>query len=203
MKNPHSISMHTFGSQKRKAFLCWMTLVCASHVFAQTTADEWQPGQIVSLNVTQSDPHNEVQKALRQAKYPLALKLIEQALTKNPRDPQMLFWKAYVFEKQNQPELAQPIYLDLTQQFPELPEPHNNLGVLLAASGQYGLAQVEFEAALRSNPAYALAQENLADVLLHQASLLYQRALSNDSKLSSAKNKLELLQPALTPTQKP
>ena len=116
MKNPHSISMHTFGSQKRKAFLCWMTLVCASHVFAQTTADEWQPGQIVSLNVTQSDPHNEVQKALRQAKYPLALKLIEQALTKNPRDPQMLFWKAYVVEKQNQPELAQPIYLDLTQQ---------------------------------------------------------------------------------------
>jgi Tfp pilus assembly protein PilF len=195
--------MHTFGSQKLKALACLLTLACAWHVEAQTTADEWQPGQIVQLAVTQSDPHNEVQKAMRQAKYPLALKLIEQTLAKNPRDPQMLFWKAYVFEKQNQSELAQPIYLDLTQQFPELPEPHNNLGVLLAAQGQYDMAQVEFEAALRSNPTYAIAQENLADVLLHQAALLYQHALNNDSKLSSAKKKLELLQPALTPTQKP
>ena len=195
--------MHKFGSQKLQTFLCLITLSCAWHVHAQTTADEWQPGQIVQLNVTQSDPHNEVQKAMRQAKYPLALKLIEQTLAKNPRDPQMLFWKAYIFEKQKQPDLAQAIYLDLTQQFPELPEPHNNLGVLLAAKGEYGLAQVELEAALRSNPSYTTAQENLADVLLHQAAQLYESALNNDPKISSAKKKLDLLQPALTPSQKP
>ena len=150
----------------------------------------------------QSDPHEEVRKLLRRAKYDQALILVKKYVAVNPRDPQMRFWEAYIYEQMNQPALAKPIYLGLTQEHPELAEPHNNLGVLLAADGNYGEARQMFELALRANPRYAVAQENLGDVLLQLARQAYTRALEIDATQRSAAKKIDLLQPITALSEK-
>ena len=50
------------------------------------------------------------------------------------------------------------------QDYPELAEPHNNLAAIYAAAGEYGKARAELEEAIRLNPRYAPAHENLGDV---------------------------------------
>lgn len=134
---------------------------------------------------------------LRQAKYTQALVLLEKALQKNPRDPQMRFWQAYALERSGNIKMAMSIYLALTQEYPELAEPHNNLGVLYAAQGEYDKARVSLENALRNNPNYATAQENLGDVLVGSAKVAYARAQQMGQKNTSIIKKIDALKSTL------
>ena len=123
-----------------------------------------------------ADPHQQVEQLMRQDQTEPALAKIQAHLAQRPRDPQMRFWQAVLLTRQGKREQAMQVYSELTQDFPELAEPHNNLGVLLAANNDIDLAQRSFELALRADPQHALAHENLADVLLRQAQRHYQRA---------------------------
>jgi tetratricopeptide (TPR) repeat protein len=161
---------------------------------------EWQPGQS-TVPLVISTPHNDVRKLLRQAKYAPALLVVNKNLETNPRDPQMRFWQAYIFEQLGQPEMALQIYLALTQEYPELAEPHNNLGVLYAIQGDYTKAKASFDAALRANPNYATAHENLGDVLVNLARQAYERAANLGAKQPSLRPKIERLKPVLDMTQ--
>ena len=89
--------------------------------------------------------------------------------------------------------MAIPVYLALTQEYPELAEPNNNLGVLYAAKGDYPNAKASLEAALRANPNYATAHENMGDLLINMARQSYERA--------KAIKKINRLQPVLDITQ--
>jgi tetratricopeptide (TPR) repeat protein len=190
---------HPFSIAQLLAALIGLTVVCA--VQAQSVeALEWQPGQSTAPIVL-STPHNDVRKLLRQAKYAPALLLVNKGLATNPLDPQMRFWQGYLYEQLGQPELALQVYLNLTQEYPELAEPHNNLGVLYAAQGDYGRAKTYFEAALRANPNYAVAQENMGDVLVNLARQAYERSLTLDPKQRDLAQKLERLKPVLALTQ--
>jgi len=159
-------------------------------------------GLVVSLQTAVAEEHADVQKAINQGKYALALSLTEQALVNNPRNPQMRFWQARMLEQLGRSAEAEPVYLALTQDYPELAEPHNNLGVLWAAKGLLGDAQLQFELAIRAKPNYSQANENLADVILRQAQAAYQRAIANDPTQKSAQRKLQLLQPLLDLTER-
>ena len=161
---------------------------------------EWQPGQS-TVPLVISTPHNDVRKLLRQAKYAPALLVVNKNLETNPRDPQMRFWQAYIFEQLGQPEMALQIYLALTQEYPELAEPHNNLGVLYAIQGDYTKAKASFDAALRANPNYATAHENLGDVLVNLARQAYERAANLGAKQPNLRPKIERLKPVLDMTQ--
>src|SRR5690606_21604631 len=68
------------------------------------------------------------------------------------------------------------VFQGLTQQFPELPEPHNNLAALHAARGELDLARAALDEAVRALPSYALAHENLGDLHLRPALRAWQRA---------------------------
>jgi Flp pilus assembly protein TadD len=161
---------------------------------------EWQPGQS-TLPTVISTPHNDVRKLLRQAKYPQALLLINQGLTTNPRDPQMRFWQGYIFEQLGQRDMAFKVYLDLTREYPELAEPHNNLGSIYAAKGDYPNAKASLDAALRANPNYAAAHENLGDLLLNMARQSYARSLSLEPHQRDIAQKMQRLAPLLDLTQ--
>jgi len=161
---------------------------------------EWQPGQSTQPTVI-STPHNDVRKLLRQAKYPQALLVVNKSLATNPRDPQMRFWQGFIFEQLGQPEMAQKVYLDLTQEYPELAEPHNNLGVLYAAKGDYPRAKASLDAALRANPNYAAAHENMGDLLVNMARQAYERSLAIEPKQRAPAQKIEHLKPVLEITQ--
>jgi tetratricopeptide (TPR) repeat protein len=113
----------------------------------------------------------------------------------------MRFWQAYIFEQLDQPDMAQQVYLDLTREYPELPEPHNNLGAIYAAKGDYPNAKASLDAALRTNPNYAAAHENMGDLLVNMARQSYERALTVEPKQRGITQKIERLKPVLEITQ--
>ena len=76
-------------------------------------------------------------------------------------------------------------------------EPFNNLAVLYAAKGQYSVAKEALDAALRANPNYADAHENMGDVLLQLAKYSYQRSLQINPAQRGISRKLTLLKPSL------
>lgn len=214
MKNPNTSTppLRQLGLTVRRmqtlvsSRVMWCAVACLvgsasiAQVKTETSMlDPWQPGQLINP-VTQNDPHNDVRKLLRQAKFAQALALVDKALLKNPRDPQMRFWQGFIYEQLGQPDMALQTYSSLAQEYPELAEPHNNLGVLYAAQGDYPRAKVALEAALRANPKYAAAQENMGDLLINMAKQSYERALALDPKQGASAKKIEQLKPVLNLT---
>ena len=192
-----------WASQWLRGFALGLALAGASVGTSQAQsveAMEWQPGQS-TLPTVISTPHNDVRKLLRQAKYPQALLVVNKALATNPRDPQMRFWQGFIFEQLGQPDMALQVYLALTQEYPELAEPHNNLGVLYAAKGDYPSAKASLDAALRGNPNYAAAHENMGDLLVNMARQSYERALAVEPTMREPSQKIERLKPVLEITQ--
>ena len=92
------------------------------------------------------------------------------------------------------------VFQKLTEDYPELPEPYNNLAVLHASGGNYDKARVALERAIRTNPAYATAHENLGDVYAKLASQSYDKAmqLADPSQQPPQKAKLAMVH-TLTP----
>jgi len=170
-------------------------LTTASHA-QNNVADDWTPGQNI-LPTVQSDPHDQVKKLLRQEKFARAETLVDRYMAVNPRDPQMRFWKAWITDRTGDKQVALDMYLSLTQDYPEIAEPFNNLAVLYAAKGQFSVAKEALDAALRANPNYADAHENMGDVLLQLAKYSYQRSLQINPAQRGVNRKLNLLKPSL------
>jgi tetratricopeptide (TPR) repeat protein len=157
------------------------------------------PGLLAAALVTISAPPAfaddmaDVAKLLKTGQTAEALAKAEGFLAKHPRDAQMRFLKGVILTEQNKSSEAIAMFTKLTEDFPDLPEPYNNLAVLYASSGQYDKARAALDTAIRTNPAYATAYENLGDVHAKLASQAYDKALQLDSANSAAKAKLTLL----------
>ena len=137
--------------------------------------------------------HNTVQQLMRQARHAEALVDAERFLTEHPRDPQMLFMRAKLLIDLRRTDDALDQLNSLVQQYPELPEPYNNLGVIHASRGQLEQAREAFEMALRNNPNYDVALENLGDVLLRQSRLAYEKSLQLNPTSKTLPRKLQAL----------
>ncbi len=148
-----------------------------------------------------------IEKLIKERKYPDAIKAIDAALVKTPRNVQLRFIKARLQVELRDVNAARATWIEITQQFPELPEPYNNLAALAANQGQWIEARDYLELALKLRPDYALAQGNLADVYLRLSDRYYTSA----SKLQPnqreygqrAKAIKEILNPAPKPSTRP
>ena len=135
--------------------------------------------------------------ALRQEKFERAEVLVDKFMAVNPRDPQMRFWKAWITDRTGDKQVALDLYLSLTQDYPEIAEPFNNLAVLYAAKGQFSVAKEALDAALRANPNYADAHENMGDVLVQLANYSYKRSLQINPTQRGVSRKINILKPSL------
>lgn len=140
-----------------------------------------------------ADDFTDVSKLMRSGQFAEALAKADAFLSRNPRDAQMRFMKGVILTEQNKSAEAIAIFTKLTEDYPGLPEPYNNLAVLYAAAGQYDKARSALDTAIRTNPSYATAYENLGDVHAKLASQAYDKALQLDSGNSAAKSKLTLV----------
>jgi Flp pilus assembly protein TadD/ketosteroid isomerase-like protein len=140
-----------------------------------------------------ADDLADVSRLVRGGQYAEALGKADAFLSKNPRDAQMRFLKGVILTEQNKTAEAIVVFTKLTEEFPTLPEPYNNLAVLYAAAGQYDKARTALDAAIRTNPTYATAYENLGDIHAKLASQAYDKALQLDSGNSAAKSKLTMV----------
>jgi Flp pilus assembly protein TadD len=112
-----------------------------------------------------ADEYTEVNRLSRNGQLQQALTRAEAHLASKPRDPQMRFMRAGILAELDRKDEAEKMLVALTQDYPELPEPYNNLAVLLAARNELEQARAALEMALRNDSAYATAHENLGDVL--------------------------------------
>jgi tetratricopeptide (TPR) repeat protein len=145
---------------------------------------------IAALSVTalsvRADDVGDVQKLLAAGKNVEALQKADQFLSSKPRDPMMRFLRGISLSQAGRAPEAITAFTKLTEDFPELPEPFNNLAVLYAQQGQYDKARTALEMAIRTNPSYATAYENLGDVYAKLASQAYSKALQIDTRSAVA-----------------
>ena len=154
-----------------------------------------------------ADDYTDVSQLARNGKYAEALTKADQYLAAKPRDAQMRFIKGVVQRDSGKTGDAIATFTRLTEDYPELPEPYNNLAVLYAGQNQFDKARTALEMAIRTNPSYTTAHENLGDVYAKLASQAYGKALQLDASNTAVPPKLavirELFNPALSKGQRP
>lgn len=144
-----------------------------------------------------ADDQADVTQLMRSGQLAQALAKVEQSLAAKPRDPRMRFLKGVVQSEMGRSADAIVTYTQLTEDYPELPEPYNNLAVLYAGQGRFDKAREVLEAAIRTNPGYAIAHENLGDVYTRLASQSYGKAQQLDAANTTAAPKLALIRQLL------
>jgi tetratricopeptide (TPR) repeat protein len=135
----------------------------------------------------------EAAKMIRDGEYAGAQAKIDAVLASDARNPQARFLRGIVETDQGEVDAALSTFQELTQDFPELPEPHNNLAVIFAQQGRYEDAKAALLQALAASPDYAIAHENLGDVYTRLAGGEYDKALALDKANKSAEAKLALV----------
>jgi len=139
-----------------------------------------------------ADALQDANRLLKQGEPARALEQVEHYLASRPKDAQGRFLRGVILAEMNHPNEAILVFTALTEEYPELPEPYNNLAVIYAQQGQYDKARMSLEMAIRANPSYATAYENLGDIHIRLAYQAYEKSLKIDSSNAVAKNKLSL-----------
>ncbi len=134
---------------------------------------------------------------------PQALEKVDQYIAAKPKDAQGRFMKGLILTEMNRSADAIAVFTKLTEDFPELPEPYNNLAVLYAQQKQYDKARASLEMAIRTHPSYSIAHENLGDVYAKLASQAYDKALQIDSSNKATQTKLSMIKDLISTSSKP
>ena len=132
-------------------------------------------------------------KLYQQGKLDQALSKVNSALTQQPKDAQGRFLKGLILTEQKKGADAIQVFTSLTEDYPELPEPYNNLAVLYANQGNYDKAKAALELAIHTHPSYATAYENLGDIYAQLARRSYDKALQLDKGNLTAQGKLSMV----------
>lgn len=140
-----------------------------------------------------ADELQDIQALVKQGNHAQALDRVNSYLASRPKDAQGRFLKGVILTEQNKSAEAIKVFTALTEDYPELPEPYNNLAVLYASQQQYDKSRQALELAIQTHPSYATAHENLGDIYAKMASQAYDRALQLDKSNTAAQTKLSLI----------
>jgi len=155
------------------------------------------------IPAARADEIQDINQLLKSGQQAQALDRVNRYLASRPKDAQGRFLKGLILADQNKTAEAIEVFTRLSQDYPELPEPYNNVAVLYASQGQYEKARQALEMSIRTHPAYATAYENLGDLYAKLASQSYDKALQLDSSNSAAKTKLALMTEIVSNSTRP
>jgi tetratricopeptide (TPR) repeat protein len=158
---------------------------------------------IAAASLAQDDELQDASQLLKQGQTDRAMERVDGYLKTRPKDARGRFLKGLILAEQNKTADAIRVFTELTQEFPELPEPYNNLAVLYASQGQYDKARSALEMAIRTHPSYATAHENLGDIYAKMASQAYDKALSLDKGNTPLQTKLNLIRDLFSSSPRP
>ena len=154
-------------------------------------------GVLISLAPIPATAANEyldqVRSLIKAGNFDSALDEVNRFLSTDPKHAQGRFLKGIILTEKNQTDAAIKVFARLATEYPDLPEPHNNLAVLYASRGEYVKARDSLLLAINTHPSYATAHENLGDIYAKMAGLAYDKALQLDLENESAKAKLALM----------
>jgi tetratricopeptide (TPR) repeat protein len=141
---------------------------------------------------TLTTPYDGAIAAYRAGRLDEALGVTDEALKTDPRNAQLRFLRGVILAERGRTDQAQAMFRGMIEDFPELPEPYNNLAVIHAGRGEWDAARQALEQSVRAVPTYSLAHENLGDIHLQLAARAYEQAGRLDSSNSSTRSKLML-----------
>ncbi|MBP0589151.1 tetratricopeptide repeat protein [Paraburkholderia sp. LEh10] len=174
----------TCGASSRPGLLATLsaaagTACCALALMAAPGAPAFaQKTPTISHGPAVRDATPDADASIEQKNWTAALAQLDARIAANPRDAQARFKRATVLARLNRDDDAIAAFTELTQTYPELPEPYNNLAALYAKQGRYTEARAALETAVKASPGYGLAYENLGDLYLRMADQAYRRAQS-------------------------
>ena len=153
--------------------------------------------------VTRNGIPSAIEKLVKAKQYPEAIEQINQQLKKTPGNVQLRYVKARMQIELRQWAEAKKTLIEITQQFPELPEPYNNLAALAANQENWIEARDYLELALKLRPSYTVAAANLGEVYIRLGAQAYDNA-AKDAVLNQRQytNRAKALMEILKPTKK-
>lgn len=146
----------------------------------------------VSVNSDASDLDNAT-RLLRAGKHAEAMKVLDAGLKIDANAPQLRFTKGLVLMEQKRTQEAIAIFLKLSEDYPDLPEPYNNLAVLYSQDNQFEKARTALNMAIKTNASYATALANLGDIHARMAAQSYGKAMNVQGQNVGTQSKLQVL----------
>ncbi|MDI1299920.1 tetratricopeptide repeat protein [Methylotenera sp.] len=140
-----------------------------------------------------ADELKDISQLADQGQAAVAIDRLNTYILANPKNAQAMFMKGVLLAEQGRRDEAIRTFTDVTEKFPNLPEPYNNLAVLYADQGQFDKARKALETAIKTHPSYATAHENLGDIYARMASEAYDKALQLDTSNTRAEGKLSMI----------
>ena len=148
---------------------------------------------VAFAQTTQNAELQDINRILKAGQTQQALDRVNTYLTGKPKDPVARFIRGLAQAELGKTNDAIMTFQSLTEDFPELPEPYNNLAVLYSSKGQFEKARVALELAIQTHPSYSTAHENLGDIYAKLASQAYDKALQLDKSNPNVATKLNLV----------
>jgi Flp pilus assembly protein TadD len=171
-------------------------LLPAAGTHAQTAAQVARPPAASPVprqsGPVASRPYDAALRQYRDGNLEAALGIAERALQVDARDIRLRFLRGVALTGLGRTDAAIEAFRAMISDFPELPEPYNNLAVLHAGRGELDAAFQALQDAVRAMPTYGLAHENLGDLHLRLAASAYRQARDLDPANASAATKLGL-----------
>ena len=147
-----------------------------------------------ALGAAEVDPlRSAIERQFREGQTAQAMQRIERAVAARPDDAGLRFLHSVLLAESGRSAEAAVALERLIQDFPEIPEPYNNLAALHAAQGRLDSSRELLEAALRADPGYLVAHRNLGDVFVRLALRAYESAAAGRTTIDDAlANRLRL-----------
>src|SRR5271157_2894160 len=183
----------------RYAAAAWCSMLLPAAVAQQTPPPPPASANVVQHRTPGLSPElAAASRLIGEGAYAPALAKIDAVLATDAKNPQARFLKGVVQTDQAEIDAAIATFQALNEDYPELPEPYNNLAVIWAQRGEYDKARKALEVALVTRPNYAIAHENLGDIYVRLAGAEYNRAIALDKADKSAQSKLVLVRELFT-----
>ena len=148
--------------------ILWLPAVSGAAAPEGTPAPVQTPAPVVTAAPLAPDTPistpKAIQKLASEGKLKEALTAVNQYLDVNSQDGAMLFLKAQLLAKLGQTDDAINLLEGMTERFPEMVAPYNDLAVLYAKQNRLDDARKTLEMAIAVQPNFATAYENLADL---------------------------------------
>lgn len=150
--------------------------------------EKLEPSVNTAIPLTASQLANRVSKLIDNGKIDDAIAIIKTRQAANAKlgdigtDVQMQYLYGRALSAKGENQQAINVWQNMTEQYPELPEPWNAIAVEYARQGQLQLAQQALEMALVSDPNFTPALENLGHVQMSLAEQSFAKAKASKSK---------------------
>jgi Flp pilus assembly protein TadD len=147
-----------------------------------------------------ADEADQIRALITRGDLAAALQRAVSALADRPRDAPLRFLQAVVLMDLQRNDEALTLFTELSQEYPELPDPYNNIALLHVRGGRLEPALQALQAALRNDPAHRIARANLGLVHLLLAARAWEQLAASGSPDPSTARRLEAVRALLAET---